>query len=93
MFFSPYLAAPKCQEQKGEKERNYHVDYSWGLADKMLIPKLRPIHGGTIFSSSASVFHNEVCVFHVCVKVFALCASCALIIFLPVLANNRLDLI
>lgn len=41
LFFSPYLGAPKCQEQKGEKERNYHPDYSWGLADKMLMQKLR----------------------------------------------------
>ncbi len=51
LFFSPYLAAPKWQEQKGEKERNYRADYSWGLADdKMLMPKLRLIHGGTVFS-------------------------------------------
>lgn len=44
LFFRPYLAPAKCQEQKGEKERNYRADYSWGLADKMLTQKLRPVH-------------------------------------------------
>lgn len=65
-FLSPYLAAPKCQEQKGEKQRNYRADYSWGLADKMLMAKIRQMQ--VIFV-----------LFLMCIKVFALYASCVLI--------------
>lgn len=57
-FFSPYLAPPKCQEQKEEKERNYRADYSWGLADKMLMPKLRPNTWRLFF---VRVYLNVIC--------------------------------
>lgn len=73
LFFSPYLAAPKCQEQKGEKERNYRTDYSWGLADKMLMPKLRLIQ--TLFSCSMSVFPNDICF----LKCKGFCIVCSLV--------------
>lgn len=59
VVFGSYLAAPKCQEQKGEKERNYRADYSWGLADKMLMSKLKPI---LVFLFS----HCDICVFFMC---------------------------